>query len=306
MAPHAPATPRTGRTPRAYLANRPAPVSSSSLHSSSPLANRGPPTTRKRAKFADDDNDDDDDGDGEVPRSPSRPPTKRQRGVELPELLFNSFSVSLRGPESYQIHLTTHPSVNEFPRLVLWARERAPQLGTVTMLLKTTITLRNDQYLDIFPGVEQGGRVELGILDQASWNSALMMAEGNHPNMDSFVRLLVMAIAAESDQNHGVSEEIMPDYTGEYEEEREPGRGNWPGNSRPEDNGDGHSRPSGLSRQSRSPGGEGAAWAGDNTGDEDSGQSGEYDNGDGDSASDGDGGGNNNDDDLYSCPSPSM
>ena len=31
------------------------------------------------------------------------------------------------------------------------------------MLLKKTITLWNDEYLDIFPDVEQGGRVELGI-----------------------------------------------------------------------------------------------------------------------------------------------
>ena len=79
------------------------------------------------------------------------------------------------------------------------------------VLLKTTITLRNDEYLDIFPSVEQGGRVELGISDQGSWNSALMTAQGNRPNADSFVGLLVVAIAAESDQNHRVSEEIMLD-----------------------------------------------------------------------------------------------
>ena len=211
VAPPTPATPRSRRTPRSPLGNRPAPVSSSSLPSSSPLANRGALTTRKRARFVDDDN-------GEVSRSLLRPPTKRQRQVELPELRFNSFSVSFCGPDTNQIHSMTYASVNEFPRLVLWARERAPQLRTVPMLLKTTITLRNDKYLDIFLSVEQGGRVELGIPDQGSWNSALMMAQGNPPNADSFFGLLVVAIAAESDQNHGVSEEIMPDYTGKDED----------------------------------------------------------------------------------------
>ena len=93
VAPPAPATPRSRRTPRSPLANSPAPVSSSSLPSSSPLANRGAPTTRKRARFVDND-------DSEVLRSPFRPPRKRQRQVELPELRFNSFSVSFRGPDS--------------------------------------------------------------------------------------------------------------------------------------------------------------------------------------------------------------
>ena len=79
VAPPAPATARTSRTPRSPLANRPTPDSSSTLPSSSPLANRGEPTTRKRARFVVHDDDDDD---GEVSRSPSRPPTKRQRQVE--------------------------------------------------------------------------------------------------------------------------------------------------------------------------------------------------------------------------------
>ena len=302
VAPPAPATPRTSRTHRSPLANRPDPVSSSTLPSSSPLANRGAPTTRKWARFVVDD----DDNDGEVPRSPSRPPTKQQRQVELPELQFNTFSVAFRGPDSNRIHSTTYGSVNEFPRLVLWARERAPQLRTVLMLLKTTITLQNDEYLDIFPDVEQGGRVELGILDKGSWNSALMMPQGNRPNAGSFVGLLVVGIAAERDQNHGISEEIMPDYTGEDEDEREPGRGNRPGNSRPEDSWEAPSRPSGLSGQSRSPGGEGAAGDGDNAGDGGSGQSGDDDDGDSDGDSDRDGGGNNNNNDLYSRPSPGM
>ena len=132
------------------------------------------------------------------------------------------------------------------------------------------------------------------------------MAQGNRPNAGSFVGLLVVGIAAESDQHHGVSEKIMPDYTGKDEDEWEPGRGNRPGNSRPEDSGEGPSRPSGLSRQSRSPGGEGAAWVGDNAGDGGSGQSGDDNNGDSDGDNDRDGGRNNNDDDLYSRPSPGM
>ena len=199
----------------------------------------------------------------------------------------------------------TLPSMSS-PCLVLWARKRAPQLRTVLMLLKTTITLRNDEYLDIFPDVEQSGRVELGISDQGSWNSALMMAQGNRPKAGSFVGLLVVDIAAESDQNHEVSEEIMPDYTGEDQDEREPGRGNRPGNSRPEDSGEGPSRPSGLSGQSRSPSEDGAAGAGDNAGDGDSAQSGDDYDGDSDGDSDRDGGGNNNNNDLYSRPSPGM
>ena len=71
--------------------------------------------------------------------------------------------------------------------------------------------------------------VELGISDQGSWNSALMMAQGNPPNVNSFVGLLVVAMAAENDQNHRVSEELMPDYTGEDEDDQKLGRGNRPG-----------------------------------------------------------------------------
>ena len=146
--------------------------------------------------------------------------------------------------------------------------------------------------------------MELGISDQGSWNSALMMAQDNRPNADSFVGLLVVAMAAESDQNHGVSEEIMPDHTGEDEDEREPGRGNRPGNSRPEDRGEGPPQPPGLPGQNRSPGGEGAAGAGDNGGDGGSGQGGDDDgNGNGDDGGDG---GGNNDDDLYSRPRSGM
>ena len=153
--------------------------------------------------------------------------------------------------------------------------------------------------MDIFPGVEQGGKVKLGISDQGSWNSALMMAQDNRPNAHSFVGLLGIVMAAESVQNHGVSQEIMPEYTGEDEDKREPGRGNRPGNSRPEERGEGATQPPGLPGQNKSPGGEGATGAGDNGGDGGSGQGGDDDgNGNGDDG--GDGGGNN--DDLYSCP----
>jgi len=96
------------------------------------------------------------------------------------------------------------------------------------MVLKTNITLRNDEYKDFFPGVEKGGRAELGILDQGSWNVALMMVQGNRPKEGTFAGLLVVAIDAESDENHGVEEEIWPDYTGEEEDEREPRRNNRP------------------------------------------------------------------------------
>ena len=61
------------------------------------------------------------------------------------------------------------------------------------------------------------------------------MAQGNRPNADSCDGLLVVAIAAESDQNHKVSEEIMPDYTSDDENEREPGRRKHPGNLRSDD-----------------------------------------------------------------------
>jgi len=36
------------------------------------------------------------------------------------------------------------------------------------MLLKMNFTLGNDEYMDFFPGMEKGGRVELGISDQGS------------------------------------------------------------------------------------------------------------------------------------------
>ena len=114
------------------------------------------------------------------------------------------------------------------------------------MLLKTTITLRNNEYFDIFPDMGQGGSVELGISDQGSWNSALMMAQGYRLNVGFFVGLLVLGISAKSDQNQGDSEEIMPDYTGEDEDELELGRGNPPGNSRPDNSEEGPSRPSVL------------------------------------------------------------
>jgi len=95
--------------------------------------------------------------------------------------------------------------------------------------------------MDFFPGVEKGGRAELGISDQGSWNAALMMAQANCPNEGTFAGLLVVAIDAESDENHGVEGEIGPDYTGEEEDEREPRRNNRPEN--PGHGGEGPSQP---------------------------------------------------------------
>jgi len=245
-------------------------------------------TPRKRAR-----NDDDE---AEVPGSP---PAKRPRQVELPELRFTAFSVSLRGPDSTRTHSMTYASVNEFPRLVRWARGRAPQLSTKSMLLKTNITLWNDEYMDFFPGVEKGGRAELGISDQGSWNAALMMAQAKRPNEGTFAGLLVVAIDAESDENHGVEEEIGPDYTGEEEDKREPRRNNRPEN--PGHGGEGPSQPSTRPRPSRK-GKERAIDTGDNDGDGDSDQDGnDHDDGDDDDSNDDDDGDGGNDD-LYSRP----
>ena len=246
------------------------------------------------------------DDEGEVAGSP---PAKRPRQVDLPQLRFTSFSVSFRGPNSFRIHYTTYFSVNKFPSLVRWVREKAPQLNGRSMLLKTTITVRNDEYLDLLPDTELDGRVEMIISDQGSWNAALMMAQGNRPNEGSYAGLLVVAVAATEDSEHGVEEEIGPDHTSEDEDEQEPRRGNHHGNSRSGDGGDGGegaSQPTGLPTQSRRTGGGGATEAGDNAGDGGSGQGqdaggdgGGGDGGDNDDGNDGDGG----DDDLYSRPS---
>jgi len=61
----------------------------------------------------------------------------------------------------------------------------------------------------------------VGISDQASWNAILMIAQANRPNEGSFAGLLVVTTEAESDENHGVEEEIGPDYTAEEEHEAE-------------------------------------------------------------------------------------
>ena len=177
------------------------------------------------------------------------------------------------------------------------------------MLLKTTITVRNDEYLDLLPDTELDGRVEMTISDQGSWNAALMMAQGNRPDEGSCAGLLVVAVAATEDSEHGVEEEIGPDHTSEDEDEQELRRGNHHGNSRSGDGGDGGegaSQPTGLPRQGRSTGGGGATEAGDNSRDGGSGQGqdaggngGGGDGGDNDDGNDGDGG----DDDLYSRPS---
>jgi len=89
------------------------------------------------------------------------------------------------------------------------------------MLLMTNITLQNDEYMEFFPGLEKGGKAELGISDQGSWNTALMMAQANCPHEGSFAGLLVIAMDTENDENHGVKEDIGPDYTGEEEHELE-------------------------------------------------------------------------------------
>ena len=298
---------------------RPAPATSSTpitpttpttapATTSSPLSTRSALITGKRAR-----NDDE----GEVAGSP---PAKRPRQVDLPQLRFTSFSVSFRGPNSFRIHYTTYFSVNKFPSLVRWVREKAPQPNGRSMLLKTTITVRNNEYLDLLPDTELGGRVEMIISDQGSWNAALMMAQGNRPNEGSYTGLLVVAVAATEDSEHGVEEEIGPDHTSEDEDEQEPRRGNHHGNSRSGDGGDGGegaSQPTGLPTQSRRTGGGGATEAGDNSGDGGSGQGqdagGDGDGGDGgggDGGDNADGGNNNNgndsdggDDDLYSHPS---
>jgi len=167
------------------------------------------------------------------------------------------------------------------------------------MLHKTNITLWNDEYIDFFPSVEKGGRAELGISDKGSWNPALMMAQANRPNEGIFDGLLVVAIDAESHENHGVEEEIGPDYTGKEEDEREPRRNNRPEN--PGHRGEGPSQPSTWPRPSRK-GTERAIDTGDNDGDGSWDQDGnDHDDGDDDDGDDDDDddGGNDN---LYSRP----
>jgi len=123
--------------------------------------------------------------------------------------------------------------------------------------------------------------------------------QANHPNEGTFAGLLVVAIDAESDQNHGVEEEIGPDYTSEEEDMREPRWNNRPEN--PGHGGVGPSQPSTQPRPSRK-GKERAIDTRDNDGDGDSDQDGNHhDDGDDDHGHDdydGDGG----NDDLYSCP----
>ena len=86
------------------------------------------------------------------------------------------------------------------------------------------------------------------ISDQGSWNAALMMAQGNRPNEGSYAGLLVVAVAATEDSEHGVEAEIGPDHTSEDKDEQELRRGNHHGNSRSGDGGEGASQPTGLPR----------------------------------------------------------
>ena len=111
---------------------------------------------------------------------------------------------------------------------------------------------------------------------------------------------MVVGIAARKDGEHGVEEEIGPEYTGEDEHEREPGRGNRHGNSPPGDDGEGASQPPNLPRQSRRTRGQGATEAGDNAGD---GVSDQDASGDGDGDHDDGDGSDSDDDDFYSRPS---
>jgi len=66
-----------------------------------------------------------------------------------------------------------------------------------------------------------------------------MIAQVNRPNEDTFASLLVVVIDAECDENHGVEEEIGPDYTGGKADKWEPRR-----NNRPENVGHGREGPS--------------------------------------------------------------
>jgi len=166
------------------------------------------------------------------------------------------------------------------------------------------ITLRNDEYMDFFPGVNKGGRTELGISDQGSWNAALMMAQVYRPNEGPIGGPLVVAIDAESDENHGVEEEIGLDYTCEQEDWQELRR-----NNHPENPGHGGEGPSQLSTHLRPlrKGKDRAMDAGDNDGDGHSDQDGndhndgDDDDGDYDDCEDDDDGDGGNDD-LYSHP----
>ncbi|KAG0632751.1 P-loop containing nucleoside triphosphate hydrolase protein [Tuber brumale] len=189
------------------------------------------------------------------------------------------FTVTFRGHNSTRVHSTSYASISEFLCQVCWTRERAPQLAARSMMLKTNITIWNDEYLDLF-GVEQGDMIERVISDQGSWNVAVMAAQGNCRNQSFFAGLLVVAIPTVEDLDHFVEEEIGLDYTSKDDDEREPGRDN----SGPEDNGEGPSLPSDLPRTKESTGGGRPMEVGDKGKDVASGQ-------------------NDNDDDLYSRPS---
>jgi len=49
-----------------------------------------------------------------------------------------------------------------------------------------------------------------------------MMAQANRPNEGIFAGLMVVVINPESEENHGVEEEMGPDYTGEEQDKQEP------------------------------------------------------------------------------------
>jgi hypothetical protein len=69
------------------------------------------------------------------------------------------------------------------------------------MLLKTTITIQNSEYLDIL-SMELGAIVELIISTQKTWNTALLISKGNRPNESMYAGVIVQAIDVRSDMNH--------------------------------------------------------------------------------------------------------
>jgi len=148
-----------------------------------------------------------------------------------------------------------------------------------------------------------GARVALIISDPGSGNAAFMMAQSNRPNRDSLVGLLLVAMAAESDENYRVLEEPMRDDTCENENELESGRCNRLGNLGPEGIGEGPFRSLGLSQQNSSTHEKGATKAGNDTGDRGSDHSGHDHSGAGDGYGDGNSDDNNNESHLYSRPS---
>ena len=187
------------------------------------MSTRGHLSARKRAR---------DDAEDEGLGSASSRPTKRLRQAEELELRFRSFTVTFgSGNRDVRIHSTSYGSVNRFPDLVRWAREKAPQLRNVSIILKTNFVIRNEEFREIFR-VPLGSTVERVISDQGSWNAAVMASQANRLNDGSYAGLLVLATDVIGGGDHLPSERIAPDYTGEDEGEGTPERGNRPAGTR--------------------------------------------------------------------------